>query len=351
MFIRKKRMTEKIMHISRVTNETPGQKLFMPYGFVFNYSNRCNFKCKHCYTGSGSGDIESVQAEKDKGVLSLGDIKSLADQADDLGVYEIDIQGGEPLLFPNLFDILDALGIDRYYTYITTNGWLLTQALADKLAEAGVDRMSVSIDAFSAAEHDWFRRKAGSYDRAIKALEYTKNAGMKPYVNTVIGSYNARTKGFEEFCEYVLNMGYGLALNCATPTGAWKGKYDVMLTPDDTKHIESIRGNNKEIIRDLWNYFNLKDSLVKGCPAVNLFYVNPFGDILACPYIHTSFGNIKKKPLKEILDFGFSFEIIRKYSPLCLAGEDAEFAKKYLSQETSILHPMPAAEYFREDQA
>jgi len=339
MFARKRRMTEKIMNISRTINSAPGQKLFAPSGFILNYSNKCNFKCPHCYTNSGSGVAEVKK-------LSIDDIKSLADQADELGVYEIDFQGGEPLMLPNLFEILDALGLDRFYSYITTNGWMLTQELADRLAAAGVDRISVSIDAFTSEEHDQFRRKEGSFDRALKALEFTERAGMKPYVNVVLGNYNAKTKQFEDFCQDILGKGYGIVINCATPTGDWHGKYDIMLRPEDTEHIEMIRKNSKGIIRDLWNYFNLKGPLVKGCPAVNLFYINPNGDVLVCPYIQTTLGNIKEKSLKEILMYGFSFEPLSSFSPLCLAGEDVEFSKRYLSQKTSILNPLPADVYF-----
>lgn len=340
VYNQKPRVTEKIMEIARAFADEAsfGKKNFAPSGFILNYSNKCNFKCPHCYTGSGKGELSESR-------LSVSDIKSLSDQADALGVYEIDIQGGEPLMYPNLFEILDALGLDRFYTYITTNGWLLTQELADKLAKAGVDRISVSIDSFSAETHDEFRAKQGSFERAFAALEYTKNAGMKPYVNVVIGHYNARSKELEDFCELIISKGYGIGFNCASPTGNWRGNYDAMLMPEDTKNVERIRMKHKEIIRDLWNYFNLKGPLVKGCPSVNLFYVNPLGDILPCPYIQAKLGNILEMPLKEILEYGFSFSPFNKYSSLCLSGEDLEFAKNYLDQDTSILAPVPVSQF------
>lgn len=340
VFVRKKRMTGKMSAFIRAFNDHPGEKVFAPSGFILNYSNQCNFQCSHCYTRSAVGDVSESK-------LTLADLKSLADQADALGVYEIDIQGGEPLMLPNLFEILQALGIERFYTYVTTNGWLLTRELAEKLAAAGVDRISVSIDSFSDADHDAFRNKSGSWEKAFQALEYTKAAGMKPYVNTVVGSYNAQSPQFEDFCDSLLEKGYGLAFNCATPTGNWRGKYEAMLSTDDSKNVERIRGQRKEIIRDLWNYFNPKGPLIKGCPSVNLFYVNPLGDVLPCPYIQAKLGNILETPLKEILAYGFSFPCLGTFSPVCLAGEDPAFAKKYLDQETSILHPIPAADFFR----
>lgn len=342
VFTKKKRMTEKMIALSKEYRKSHSHGMH-PKGFILNYSNKCNFTCPHCYTKSGAGEFGTT-------TLSIEDVKRLADEADELGVYEIDIQGGEPLLNPDLFKILEALGPDRFYIYITTNGWLLDEEMAYKLAAAGVDRVSVSIDAFTAEEHDGFRKKEGSFERCLKALEYTQKAGMKAYVNIVVGHYNAQSQELRDFVEFLDSNNWGIVFNCASPSGNWKGKYEVMLTPEDSKELERLKNEHKDIIRDLWNYFNPGDELVYGCPAVNLFYVNPTGDILPCPYIHTKIGNIKEESLKDILNRGFSIKKFREYSPKCLVGEDREFAEKYLNNsEMSILNPIPYDKLFSKE--
>lgn len=195
VFTRKKRLTEKMIALSKEYAQTHKHGKSVK-GFILNYSNKCNFTCPHCYTRSGAGEFGETK-------LTMEDIKRLADEADELGVYEIDIQGGEPLINPQLFDILDAIQTERFYTYITTNGWFLDMELAEKLAKAGVDRISVSIDAFSSEEHDSFRRKEGSFKRCIDALGYTQKAGMKAYVNIVVGHYNAQSKELKDFVSYL----------------------------------------------------------------------------------------------------------------------------------------------------
>lgn len=209
-----------------------------------------------------------------------------------------------------------------------------------------MDRVSVSIDAFSPEEHDSFRRKEGSFQRCIDALNYAQQAGMKAYVNIVVGHYNAQSKELKEFVEYLDRNNWGIVFNCASPTGNWRKNYDVMLTEEDSKVLEQLKQKHPSIIRDLWNYFNPKDNLVYGCPAVNLFYVNPVGDILPCPYIHTKLGNIKKEPLKEIIQRGFSVKKFREYSNKCLVGEDVDFARKYLDRDMTILNPIPLEKLF-----
>lgn len=340
VFERKARVYEKIVNVSRgFYGDMGAQKKLQPSGFILNYSNKCNFTCEHCFTQSGSGDISDTK-------LTLEDIRLLADQADELGVYEIDIQGGEPLMYPNLFEIIEALGPERFYIYITTNGWLLTQELAEKLALAGVDRISVSIDSPDPAVHDKIRNKKGAFERAFQALEHTKNAGMRPYVNIVAGSFNVRDENFVKFCEQLISEKYVVVTNCATPTGNWRGNYDVMLSPEDTKTVEDIRHKYKNVVRDIWNLFDSKAPLIRGCPSVNLFYINPLGDVLPCPYIQTKLGNILEQPLKDILEYGYSFKYFNTFSSKCLAGEDFEFARNFLDQETSVLKPMDVKEFF-----
>ena len=86
-------------------------------------------------------------------------IGNLADQADELGYFEFDLQGGELLLRPDLlFETLEAIKPERFYLYLTTNGYYLDKKMAKKLADYQVSRISVSIDSMD-EKHDEIRRK------------------------------------------------------------------------------------------------------------------------------------------------------------------------------------------------
>ena len=123
-----------------------------------------------------------------------------------------------------------------------------------------------------------------------------------------------------------------------------------MLDEEDQETLRGLKQRHPSIIRDLWNYLNPDDRLIYGCPAVNLFYVNPLGDILPCPYIHAKLGNIREETLKEIIDRGFAVRKFREHSDKCLVGEDREFAEKYLDRDMSILEPIPIRDLFPEEE-
>ena len=71
--------------------------------------------------------------------------------------FEFDLQGGELLLQPKLFQVLEAIKPERFYMYLTTNGFYLDESMAKRLAEYKVSRVSVSIDSMDEKIHDEIR--------------------------------------------------------------------------------------------------------------------------------------------------------------------------------------------------
>jgi MoaA/NifB/PqqE/SkfB family radical SAM enzyme len=307
-----------------------------PRGLILNYSNACNFKCEQCFTESPSRPIT--------GKMSLETIKRLADEAHELGMYEILIEGGEPLVCSELYDIIRIFGADRFYMGMTTNGFLLTKDVAKKLKEAGMSRVSVSLDSTDPETHNRYRKVEGAYEHAIQALENAKEAGMQPSVNFLVGRYNIDSGEVEEICEFCKEKGYHLGLQVATPTGNWQGKFDVMITAKDAEKLERIREKYKNVWRDLWTPFPNKKVKTCGCIAVNRPYINPYGEVLPCSYLHMSLGNIHDKSLKDIIDYGFSFPCFRDHHKTCYTGEDVKFMKEYSLHKMSILDPIDISE-------
>ena len=277
-------------------------------GIDLNFNNACNLRCKYCFTNSPKGDHV-------KEYLDIGAIKKLADDADELGYFEFDLQGGELLLQPDrLFEVLEAIKPERFYLYLTTNGFHLDEKMAKKLAKYKVSRVSVSIDSMDEKIHDEIRGGKESWKRAIKGLEHVKNAGMDPYLNITVGHYNANTDHFKQLLDYSKNKKYKTLLNVAVPSGMWKNMADVMVDEKDQEYIRDMRKKYKNIVRNLWNPFDRDNEKILGCTTVNRLYISPLGDVLVCPYVHIKIGNILQQSLREIVDFGFSIKYFRMHS-------------------------------------
>ncbi|MCR4817533.1 MAG: radical SAM protein [Fretibacterium sp.] len=339
-YINKKRVAKKLRDFHASVKSNGGKIGKAPRIIDLSYDNACNFKCKHCFTMAPEG----VNCKEH---MSWEMIRALADDADELGFYEFDLQGGELLINPNVFfKLVECVGSERFYLYLTTNGYFLDEKMAQRLAKAGVDRVSVSVDSLNAEEHDNFRGKPGAFDRAIQALKYVKAEGMEPFMNITVGHYNAFSQELETQLAFSYENGFQSILNAAVPAGCWRGHYEVMLTEEDTRHILELRKKYPNMVRDIWNPFDRARQEILGCNAANLLYITPWGDVLPCPFLHIRLGNLYKQGLKEIVEYAYSIPELMDYSDKCLAGEDVDFVKKYLSGDISTCNPADARKLF-----
>jgi MoaA/NifB/PqqE/SkfB family radical SAM enzyme len=338
-------VVEKFRAFHNYIRKNNGQIGTKQRGIDLNLNNACNLRCEHCFTNSPKGDHV-------KDVLDADVIRRVADEAHELGIFEWDLQGGELLLRPDiLFETLEAMDTSRFYVYLTTNGWFMDAPMAERLAKAGVNRVSVSVDSMVEDDHDNFRGKKGSWKRAIEALKHVQDAGMSPYLNITVGHYNAFSEDIKNLIEYSKDKNYTTLLNVATPGGMWQKAREIMVDEADKAHLIEMRKKYKNILRNLWNPFDRKREGILGCNTVNRMYITPIGDVLVCPYVHIKIGNVYKQSLREISEHGFSFKPFRDHSKLCLAGEDTEFVKNYLERDgTTIFNPLLAEDVFAPDQ-
>ena len=310
-------------------------------GIEMNYNNACNLRCKYCFTNSPKG--EGV-----KEFLPIDKIKEIADEADELGFIEWDLQGGELLLWPDrLFEVLEAIKPERFYLYFTTNGWKLDRKMVKKLAKHHVGRISVSIGSMDPKVHDELRGRKDSWKRAMEALKMVQEAGIDPYLNITVGHYNAKSEDLRMLLDYSKKNKYRTLINVACPSGMWNKVHDEVCDDEDREYIKKLRKEYKNLNRNIWNPFDKNHEKILGCTTVNRIYITPKGDVLACPYVHIKIGNIFKQSLKDITDYGFRIKHFKNHSDLCLAGENLDFIKNFNSTPgASIFKPVEASKIF-----
>ena len=344
MLIEKPQVVDKFRSFQKYVKNNGGQIGIKQRGLDINLRNACNLKCEHCFT------LSPIGLHTDK-YLNQDILKSIGDQAHELGIFELDLQGGELLLDTEyLFESIQSLGIHRFYTYLTTNGFFMTAEIAEKLKSLGVDRVSVSIDSMDSETHDKFRGKKGSWERALNALKLVQDVGITPYMNITVGRYNVDSEDLKLMLEYSKDQKYTTLLNVATPGGMWAEISNICITEEDTQHLIEMRKHYKNILRNLWDPFDRNRESVIGCNTVNRLYITPKGDVLPCPYVHIGLGNVFDSSLKDISNKGFRVKKFRDNSQKCLAGEDLDFISQYMAKDgTTIFNPAVIEDLFKSE--
>lgn len=303
----------------------------------FQYDYRCNFRCQHCCIS---------KMKKKKRHFTIADVKELSRQADAMGLAHIVITGGEPLVFPDFDEIVKAIDPQKFYITSDTNGWHFDAARARHLKSIGVDKIQLSLDSLSAHEHDDFRRKQGSHERALRAIDAALDAGLNLLIQTVVTKQRIRSQEFIDFLKFVNGKGVGVFVTYAKPVGEWEGKYDVLIDKDDMDYVREL-----EKKYHVFTHLTPSYGLNLGCIAVKrMVSITMYGDVMPCPYIHVSLGNFFEEPLKDILERGMKIKFFGKYVDTCLIAEDKKFINEYEAKRIyGKSLPVPYTEVFTED--
>lgn len=184
---------------------------------LLNITNKCNLACKHCYLGnSGSTHIERHLFEK------------AVSQFEEMGGLKLMISGGEPLLHPEFWNLMEVLPSYELRAVLLSNGTLIDRKAAKKLFRY-VHEVQVSIDGISS--HDMLRGK-GSYDKAMRGISNLRSANIPVSIATMVHRYNAEE--FEEMQKLFSDMevvSWSVDVPCVT--GNLKQNRDYILDVQD----------------------------------------------------------------------------------------------------------------------
>jgi radical SAM protein with 4Fe4S-binding SPASM domain len=158
-------------------------------------TSRCNLRCVHCFSAVEGPRKQDFPIEKFKATLQ---------QLEQLGVFEIRINGGEPFLHPEIEEVLLELEDKRFRRVIITNGTLLNEEYARLLRKSGTIP-TISLDGAAPEEHDSFRGVPGSFEETLNAMKILKKMNVTYGVNTCIHRKNM--KNFSEIIKLAESLG------------------------------------------------------------------------------------------------------------------------------------------------
>jgi MoaA/NifB/PqqE/SkfB family radical SAM enzyme len=287
------------------------------------YNYQCNFYCSHC-------SIAGFRKQRGR-KLDVAKVAEIAKQADEYGLAQWGLSGGEPLTFPELPRLIEAMMPDRFHIQLDTNGWLMTKHAALWLKNYGVDKVQISLDGMDAGQHDSFRNKPGSHARAIQAMDHVRNAGMQLQIATVVDHERANSEELERFFQFCADNGGAPSVVYAKPVGEWAGRYDLLCNAEDIAKVKLLLAKYGG-----YDHTSIQHNRDLGCLAVKrIISITRFGDVLPCPWMYTSLGNLYDEPLSVILERGMRY--FGEKSAVCRMSEDRGFADTYGSKMNDLL--------------
>lgn len=285
----------------------------------FCYDYICNMNCEHCSNSSYTVKERCFTVE---------DVRNLAKQADEMGLFQFELSGGEPLMFPELDQIIEAIDPAKFHINVTTNGYFLDLERAKHLRNIGVDKIKISVDCSEAELHTMKHGVNDANSHAINALFAAKEAGLEPVMQTVATRQNTQSEQMLNLAKFAKDNGFTVDVVLAKPVGSWAGNYDVLVNQEDVDYLYEL---NKEypMRRNVYPAYGIK----KGCPSLKTFMcITKYGDVLPCTFIPISIGNIFEEPLQDIVDRGLKIKWFRECSPICLAGQNRHFIDHYIAK-------------------
>ncbi|WP_129596108.1 radical SAM/SPASM domain-containing protein [Anaerophilus nitritogenes] len=197
---------------------------------AWNITKRCNYSCKHCYSGSNN--------QKGENELSLDEIKNIVDQLKEANTPVILLSGGEPMIREDIFSIIEYIRNKKIHVSLSTNGSLIDSKTAFSLKKLGIGYVGISMDG-KKDTNDLFRGTKGAFENSIKAIENCKRAGQKVGLRFTLQKSN-----YKEVEDILRIMEYmdiqRICFYHLVPSGRGKEIKDQILSHKQTKEVVDI---------------------------------------------------------------------------------------------------------------
>ena len=159
------------------------KKEYKPRLIFWEVTKGCNLRCIHC-----RATATELMSPNDLPTKKALDIIS---QIADFGNPILVLSGGEPLYRADIFELAEYATKRGLRVALATNGTLVTKDVAQKIKQAGIKRVSISLDGADATTHDTFRGIPGAFDAAIYGMKNLQALGVSVQINTTIARHNA----------------------------------------------------------------------------------------------------------------------------------------------------------------
>ena len=301
------------------------QQFSVPLIVVWNFTNQCNLRCRHCYQSAGSQRIADE--------LSLSEKLRIVDKLGKAYVPMIAFAGGEPTIAPDLIPVLKRCQRYGIHTTVATNGTTLSLERVRALRDAGARYLEISLDSTDPAKHDSFRGVPGVWSRTVEGIKNVVAVeGIRPGVAMCVHQDN-----YDEV-EDMIELAKGLGATCFAhfhfiPVGRGRDCVSGHLTPAQREQLLGVLNRHMQegqigILSTAPQFGRVALTFAPeqgrmsashcgggggraarvvakylgGCGAGRTYVcLEPNGDVTPCVYMpNRPFGNVRQRPLLEL---------------------------------------------------
>lgn len=308
----------RLSNLLKSTLEDKNQRELNGSILIWNFTNRCNLSCLHCYSKAGLDEKDALTTYK-----ILKTIKELKKA----GIKFVIFSGGEPLTRKDIFDIAQAFKDEGIMTYLSTNGLYINPGNVKKIIDT-FGYIGISIDG-DEETHDRFRGLVGSYKKSLQAIDLIHENGGKVGIRFTI------TKETKNSLKHIFNLAEEknidkVYISHLVYSGRGLDNLKMDLTKEErikavnyiidkafeyyenNRDIDIVTGNMEMDAILFLNRFSKKYPDKKGelekrllkwggnSAGRNLVNINSEGDVKPDPFFPVKIGNIYEKPFDEI---------------------------------------------------
>lgn len=286
----------------------------------WNTTNACNMYCDHCYRDAG------CKAEEE---LSTAEAKTLLEQIARAGFKIMIFSGGEPLMRPDIVELVAYAASLGLRPVFGTNGTLITLEMAQKLKAAGAMGMGISLDSMDREKHNKFRKFPGAWEGAVQGMRNCRAAGLPFQIHTTVMEWNNHE--LEALTDFAVAEGaVAHHFFFLVPTGRAKTieaeslraeAYEDTLTRIMKKQQEveiELKPTCAPQFLRIAAQMGMKTRFRRGCLAGTAYcIISPRGKVQPCAYLNMELGDVRQTPFDEIWK---TSEVLNKLRTLEYSG-------------------------------
>ena len=269
----------------------------------WNLTAACNLRCPHCYLDAGA-PLE--------GELSTPEAFDLIDELSRMGTEMLILTGGEPLLRKDLLALVRRASDAGLHVVLGTNGVLLDEAMAKRLAEAGLQGVGLSLDSIRAEPHDAFRGLVGAWERTRRAISACREEGLPVVIQSTLTEWNhqelpalvqlSRDAGAAAFNAYALVCtGRGERLSGIGPEQYERSLAWLIEEQSASDHPMMLRAKCAPHAARIACEMDSPLGGSAGCLAGKSYLrIGPRGEVTPCPYMPSVVGNVRDGGLEPL---------------------------------------------------